>query len=57
MSELALSIVSVANALREGIVLVEDLHDLSTQDDITEDQADAIIDKVRQRVIDNRDND
>ncbi|MGB0849177.1 MAG: hypothetical protein ACPGSM_20755 [Thiolinea sp.] len=58
MSELALAIVSVTNAIREGVVLIEDLHDFSERaDDVTEEEAEKIIDEVRLQIIENRDTD
>ena len=53
-AELALSIVSVAQAIREGIVLAQDLQDLADSDeDLTPEAADAIIDEVLEEIREN----
>ena len=55
--DLALAIVSVVGAVREGVVLIEDLDELfSREADISEDEAELIIDRVKETILFNKDN-
>lgn len=54
----ALQLVSVAQAIREGVILAEELMDLiNSDDDITEAAADSLINENIQEKIALRDND
>ena len=55
--DLALAIVAVVGAVREDVVLIEDLDELfSREEDISEDDAEIVIDRVKATVLFNRDN-
>ena len=56
-ANLALSIVNVVQAVREGVVLIDELQELADMDgDITEAEADQIIDHTILEIRENIDN-
>ena len=53
----SVEVLAVAQAIKDGIILVQDLQELAEMDELTEVDADAIIDRTIQAVLERRDND
>jgi hypothetical protein len=57
MSITAIEIIAITRAISQGIVLIEDLRNLSKKEDITEEEANAIIRSNSERMQSLADND